>query len=99
MPTLWQRILASKLAVLFAGMATGAITAPLLGRAARPLVRELIKAGLVVQEEVLHIAADMREELQDIVAEARQELGEPPAHAEHDHHHHHEHHNHGRAQA
>lgn len=91
MPTLWQRLITSNLTVLLSGMAVGAITAPLLGRAARPLVRQLIKGGIVVQQEVVHIVEGLREELQDITAEARQELGEEPARIEHRHDHHHAH--------
>ncbi|MFT3769279.1 MAG: DUF5132 domain-containing protein [Minicystis sp.] len=99
MPTLWQRIIASKLTVLLAGMAAGAITAPLLGRAARPLVKDLIKAGLVTQQELMHIFAGLREELEDITAEAKEELGEHPLPAAHGHDHDHHHHDHRRAQA
>ncbi|APR79071.1 Hypothetical protein A7982_04418 [Minicystis rosea] len=100
MPTLWQRIIASKLTVLLAGMAAGAISAPLLGRATRPLIRDLIKAGIVSQQEILRIVAGLREELEDITAEAKAELGEPAVHANHDHDHDHDFsHNHRRAQA
>ncbi|MFT3770630.1 MAG: DUF5132 domain-containing protein [Minicystis sp.] len=88
MTTLWQRIVASKLMTLLAGMAAGAVTAPLVGRAVRPLVKDLIKAGIVTQREILQITAGLREELEDITAEARAELGEPaePVHVhEHEH--------------
>jgi hypothetical protein len=85
MLNLWNRLIASKLTVLFTGVAAGAVTAPLLGRAARPLVLGLVKARIVVQQEILQLAARMREELEDITAEAKHELGERPAHVEHPH--------------
>jgi hypothetical protein len=85
MPALWQRIIASKLTLLFSGLAAGAVTAPLLGRAARPVVRGLIRAGLVAQRELLEIAAKLREEVEDIAAETKHELGERTVPVEHEH--------------
>lgn len=85
MPAFWQRIIASKLTILFSGVTAGALTAPLLGRAARPVVRGLIRAGLVAQREILDIAAKLREEVEDIAAETKHELGERTAPVEHKH--------------
>lgn len=88
---LWQRFIASKLAVLLSGLVAGAVTAPLLGRAARPVARQVIKGGLVVQHEVLRIVEGLREELSDLTAEAKRELGEEVAHHGHIHDHAHNH--------
>lgn len=77
-----KRLFASKLTALFAGLVAGAITAPILGRAARPLARRLVKAGLVAQREIRELAAGAREELEDITAEVKHEIGESPAPAE-----------------
>jgi ABC-type nickel/cobalt efflux system permease component RcnA len=88
---LWQRFLASKLAVLLSGLVAGAVTAPLLGRAARPVVRQAIKGGIVVQHEVLRIVEGLREELSDLTAEAHRQLGEeraPHVHVHADEHRH-----------
>ncbi|APR79067.1 Hypothetical protein A7982_04414 [Minicystis rosea] len=76
---MWQRIIASKLAIALSGLVAGAVSAPLLGRAARPLARRIIKGGIVAQREILRIVESFREELQDISAEAKSELGEDPA--------------------
>lgn len=88
---MWQSLMASKIAVLLAGLVTGAVAAPLLGRAARPVVRQVIKSGLVAQREILRMVDDVRENLQDITAEAKSELGEEPAAHHHDHNHAHGH--------
>jgi hypothetical protein len=83
---MWQTFVASKLAVLLAGLVTGALAAPLLGHAARPVVRRVIKGGIVAQREIRRRVDDIREELEDIAAEVRHELGEEPV--SHHHHHH-----------
>lgn len=95
---MWQSFIAGRLAALLLGIAGGALTAPLLGRAARPIVRQAIKGGIIAQREILRLVEDLREDLQDLTAEAKSELGEElePPHHEHPHHHNHAH---GRAQA
>lgn len=89
---MWQTFIAGRLAAFLAGIVGGALTAPLLGRAARPVVRQVIKGGIVAQRELLRVVEHVREDLQDLTAEARSELGEEPsprhAHA-HDHEHQH----------
>jgi len=86
---MWQSFMASKLAVLLAGIVAGAVTAPLLGRAVRPVVRQAIKGGLVAQREILRMVDDIRENLQDLTAEAKSELGEEPTLHRHNHGHEH----------
>ncbi|WP_129577328.1 MULTISPECIES: DUF5132 domain-containing protein [Sorangium] len=66
----------SKLVVALSGLAAGALFAPLVGRGVRPLVRLIVKGGIVAQRELLVIVEGLREELQDIVAEAKAELGD-----------------------
>jgi hypothetical protein len=84
----------SRLVVALTSLAAGALVAPLVGRAVRPLVRLVVKGGIVAQRELAGIVEGLREELQDIVAEAKAELGDDPepdpgegahAHDAHDH--------------
>jgi hypothetical protein len=82
---MWQHFLASKLIVLLSGLTAGAVTAPFLSRATRPLVRQLLKGGILARREIMRITEGLREELQDLTAEAKSELGEEPAPHEHAH--------------
>ncbi|XYH93668.1 DUF5132 domain-containing protein [Sorangium sp. So ce1128] len=66
----------SKLVVALSSLAAGALFAPLVGRGVRPLVRLIVKGGIVAQRELVGIVEGLREELQDIVAEAKAELGD-----------------------
>ncbi|WP_437282296.1 DUF5132 domain-containing protein [Sorangium sp. So ce375] len=66
----------SKLVVALSGLAAGALFAPLMGRAVRPLALLVVKGGIVAQRELVGIVEGIREELQDIVAEAKAELGD-----------------------
>ncbi|WP_437526277.1 DUF5132 domain-containing protein [Sorangium sp. So ce726] len=66
----------SKLIVALSSLAAGALFAPLVGRAVRPLALLVVKGGIVAQRELVGIVEGLREELQDIVAEAKAELGD-----------------------
>lgn len=66
----------SRVLVVLASLAAGALVAPLVGRVARPLARLAVKGGIVAQRELAGIVEGLREELQDIVAEVRAELGD-----------------------
>lgn len=67
----------SKLVVVLSSLAAGALFAPLVGRAVRPLALLIVKGGIVAQRELVGVVEGLREELQDIVAEAKAELGDP----------------------
>jgi hypothetical protein len=67
---------APKLIVVLSSVAAGALVTPLVGRAVRPLVRTLVKGGIVAQREITGVVGGLREDLQDIVAEAKAELGD-----------------------
>ncbi|WP_437979175.1 DUF5132 domain-containing protein [Sorangium sp. So ce295] len=83
----------SKLFVALSSLAAGALLAPLVRRAVRPLVLLIVKGGIVTQRELTGIVEGLREELQDIVAEAKAELGDvsEPASGENGHAHDHAH--------
>ncbi|WP_437325292.1 hypothetical protein [Sorangium sp. So ce381] len=66
----------SKLIVALSALAAGALFAPLVGRAVRPLALLAVKGGIVAQRELVGIVEGLREELQDIVAEAKAQLGD-----------------------
>jgi hypothetical protein len=59
------------------GAASGlalAVTAPLLGRQARPAVRGAIKGGLMAGRYFQRVASSVKEDIQDITAEAKADL-------------------------
>ena len=63
--------------VFFWGAASGlalAVTAPLLGRQARPAVREAIKGGLLAGRYFQRVASSVKEDVQDLTEEARLDL-------------------------
>lgn len=53
--------------------------APVLGRIARPVARELIRGGYAAVHKTREVAVDTGERWQDLVAEARSELAEEAA--------------------
>jgi hypothetical protein len=55
-------------------VAGGLMLAPLVGRALRPVAKELIKDGYVLAHKAREVAADTGERWGDLVAEAREEL-------------------------
>lgn len=63
--------------LFFWGAASGlafAVTAPLLGRQARPAVRGAIKGGLVAGRYFQRVASSVKEDVQDLTAEAKSDL-------------------------
>jgi Protein of unknown function (DUF5132) len=63
--------------LFFWGAASGlalAVTAPLLGRQARPVVRGAIKGGLVAGRYFRQVASSVKEDIEDITAEAEADL-------------------------
>jgi Protein of unknown function (DUF5132) len=63
--------------LFFWGAASGlalAVTAPLLGKQARPAVRGAIKGGLLAGRYFQRVATSIKEDVQDLTAEAKSEL-------------------------
>jgi hypothetical protein len=63
--------------VFFWGAASGlalAVTAPLLGRQARPAMRGAIKGGLLAGRYFQRVASSVKEDVQDLTQEAKSEL-------------------------
>ena len=63
--------------VFFWGAASGlalAVTAPLLGRQARPAMRGAIKGGLLVSRYFQGVASSVKEDVQDLTEEAKSDL-------------------------
>jgi hypothetical protein len=52
---------------------------PTLARVGRPVVRAMIKGGMVAYEKGRETAAELGEVVEDLVAEARAEMGQAPA--------------------
>lgn len=52
----------------------GLVLAPVVGRALRPVAKELIKGSYIVARKAREVAADTGEHWGDLVAEAREEL-------------------------
>ena len=50
------------------------VLAPVIGRALRPVVKEMIKGGYAATYKIREVAAHTGEHWTDLVAEARQEL-------------------------
>ena len=77
---MWQVIIRSKWTVFGAGLLAGSTAAPIIGLAVRPVVRSLVRAGLLLQREGSTWMEGIKEEFEDIVAEARSEMdGKSPA--------------------
>ena len=65
------------LAIYALGLGTAAVAktaGPAIGRAARPVVRNVIKSGLVLSQEVQRLAEEANAALGDLTAEAREDL-------------------------
>jgi hypothetical protein len=63
--------------LFFWGAASGlalAVTAPLLGKQARPAVRGAIKGGLLAGRYFQGVASSIKEDVQDLTAEAKTDL-------------------------
>ena len=87
---LWKA-LTNKGTIFFLGAASVAVlkaAAPVIGNMVRPLLRETVKGGLLLQRQVQTIVQEAWQEVEDITAEARAEMdqsqhGAAPAHADH----------------
>ncbi|HEY4046991.1 MAG TPA: hypothetical protein VGM27_09000 [Acidobacteriaceae bacterium] len=63
--------------VFFLGAASGlalAVTAPLLGKQARPAMRGAIKGGLLASRYFQRVASSVKEDVQDLTEEAKSDL-------------------------
>jgi hypothetical protein len=63
--------------LFFWGAASGlalAVTAPLLGKQARPAVRGAIKGGLLAGRYFQRVGSSIKEDVQDLTAEAKSDL-------------------------
>jgi hypothetical protein len=63
--------------LFFWGAASGlalAVTAPLLGKQARPAARGAIKGGLLAGRYFQRVASSIKEDVQDLTAEAKSDL-------------------------
>jgi Protein of unknown function (DUF5132) len=52
----------------------GAVAGPLIGTVLRPLLREVIKGGLLIAREVQKVADEVKEDYEDMKAEASADL-------------------------
>ena len=84
------RALASRGTIFVMGAASAAVlkaVAPAIGNAARPLLREAIKGGILLGRQVQTVVQEAWQEVEDITAEAKADIdqpqnGAPPAHGE-----------------
>lgn len=76
----------SKWVLGLSGLVVGSLAAPVLGQTLRPVVRSLVKAGIVAERRMSTLIASLREDLEDIAAEARGELAREAAEPEHPEH-------------
>ena len=87
---LWK-VLTNRGTIFFLGAASVAVlkaAAPAIGNMARPLLREAVKSGLLLQRQVQTVVQEAWQEVEDITAEAKAEMdqpqnGAPPANGEH----------------
>jgi hypothetical protein len=87
---LWKA-LTNRGTIFFLGAASVAVlkaAAPVIGNIARPLLRETVKGGLLLQRQVQTVVQEAWQEVEDITAEAKADLdqsqnGAPPANGEH----------------
>lgn len=82
-----RNVLQSRWVIALSALAVGALAAPVLGPAIRPIVRGAVKAGILTQRRLTTVVAGLREELEDVVAEAKDELGAEPETPTHPHDH------------
>jgi hypothetical protein len=71
---MWQVLVRSKWIVFGGGLLLGGAAAPIIGLAVRPVVRSLIKGGLLFQREAMSLAEGFREDLEDIVSDVKSEI-------------------------
>lgn len=67
-------LLQSKVLLVVSAVAVGAVAAPLLGQSFRPVLRNLVKAGLRTERRLATLIAGLREDVQDVVAEAKEQV-------------------------
>jgi hypothetical protein len=87
---LWK-VLTNKGTIFLLGAASVAVVkaaAPVLGTIIRPLVRETVKSGLLLQRQVQAAVQEAWQEVEDITAEAKADLDQPqngaqPPHGDH----------------
>jgi hypothetical protein len=71
------KLLTSKTAMLALGAASAAswnVVGPMLGNVVRPLLKEAIKGGLLLQKQVQSIAQEAWQDIEDLTAEAKAEM-------------------------
>ena len=74
------RALASPGTMFVVGAASAAVlkaVAPALGNVARPLLREVVKGGILVGRQVQTVVHEAWQEVEDITAEAKAEMDQP----------------------
>jgi Protein of unknown function (DUF5132) len=60
-----------------ASMALMNAAAPRIGRALRPVVRTVVKEGVLIQRQMQAVVQEARQGVEDLTAEARAELDRP----------------------
>jgi len=71
------KLLKSKPVLFGLGAASAAswnIIAPILGNVVRPVLKETIKAGIILQKQVQTIAQEAWQDVEDLTAEAKAEV-------------------------
>ena len=56
------------------GFVAGMLAAPQVKKLLRPVVKEVVKAGLVIDNQIQQVASGVKEDLEDITAEASAEI-------------------------
>lgn len=82
MPVSRVPFLQSKWAVALSALLLGSVAAPALGRMLRPVFRNAVKGGILLQRHLNELVASLREDVEDVVAEAKAELATTEAAAE-----------------
>jgi hypothetical protein len=85
------KALTSRGTIFVMGAASAAVlkaVAPAIGNAARPLLREAIKGGILLGRQVQTVVQEAWQEVEDITAEAKANIdqpqhGAPPVNGEH----------------
>ncbi|MBM4259896.1 MAG: DUF5132 domain-containing protein [Deltaproteobacteria bacterium] len=73
------KLLTSKPALFALGAASAAawkLFGPAVGRTVRPVVKDVIKGGLVLQKQISTAAQETWQDIEDITAEAKAEIAE-----------------------
>jgi hypothetical protein len=71
------KLLTSKTAMFALGAASVAswnVVGPVLGNVVRPLLKEAIKGGLLLQKQVQSVAEEAWQDVEDLTAEAKAEM-------------------------